>query len=78
MRSFFNLTFWSIIAFIVWLICMKLQGWALTQIPFVGRKDYAVFRTLWCVIIYSIAVIEFNGRFSKRAAQIVNAENHAY
>ena len=33
---------------------------------------------MWCVIIYSIAVIEFNGRFSKKAGDIVRAENHKY
>ena len=78
MISFFQLTFWSIIAFVVWFICMKLQGTVLAMIPFVGAKDYAVFRTMWCVIIYSIAVIEFNGRFSKKAGDIVRAENHKY
>ena len=60
MISFFQLTFWSIIAFVVWFFCMKLQGILLKMIPFVKEQDYAVFRTMWCVIIYSIAVIKFN------------------
>ena len=78
MTSFFQLSFWSIIAFIVWIVCMKAQGFALSKIPYVGEKDYAVWRTMWCVVIYSIAVIRFNAAFSTRAAKIVIAENHAY
>ena len=57
---------------------MKAQGFALSKIPYVGEKDYAVWRTMWCVVIYSIAVIRFNAAFSTRAAKIVIAENHAY
>ena len=78
MTSFIQLTLWSMVAFIVWICCMKIQGFALAKIPYVGEKDYAVWRTMWCVVIYSIAVIEFNARFSKKAAAIVTAENHAY
>ena len=78
LTSFVQLTLWSIVAFIVWIICMKVQGFVLSKIPVVGEKDYAVWRTMWCVVIYSIAVIEFNARFSKKAGQIVTAENHAY
>ena len=78
MTSFVQLTLWSIVAFIVWIICMKVQGFALSKIPVVGEKDYAVWRTMWCVVIYSIAVIEFNSRFSKKAGEIVTKENHAY
>lgn len=40
--------------------------------------NYAVFRTMWCITVYSIAVIKFNGFFGTKAGKIVTAENHAY
>ena len=66
------------VAFCVWYLCMRFQGKMLKKIEYISGAEYNIFRVFWCVFIYSIAVIEFNGRFSKRAAQIVNAENHAY
>ena len=67
LRTTWTLMVWSIVAFVVWLCCMKIQGILLAKIPYVGEKDYAVFRTMWCILIYSIAVIEFNARFAVKA-----------
>ena len=50
----------------------------LAKIPYVGEKNYAVFRTMWCILVYSYAVIKFNEKFGKEAANIVNKENHKY
>ena len=76
MRTSLTLGFWSIVAFIVWAICMKAQGMLLAEL--FKDSNIAVFRTLWCITIYSIAVIEFNAAFGKRAAAIVKKENHPY
>mgnify|MGYP001344429022 CR=1 FL=1 len=75
-RTTATLGFWSIIAFIVWALCMKTQGYLLAML--FKDANIAVFRTLWCIFIYSIAVIEFNAAFGKRAADIVRKENHPY
>jgi hypothetical protein len=76
MRTTLTLGFWSIIAFLVWALCMKTQGTLLAMV--FKDANVAVFRTLWCITIYSIAVIEFNAAFGKRAAAIVKKENHPY
>ena len=77
-RTTINLTLFSILAFIIWGFCMKLQGFGLGKIPYVGEKSYAIFRTMWCILVYSWFVIQFNGYFGKKAAAIVKRENHKY
>jgi len=76
LRTGATLGFWSIIAICVWLICMKIQGYLLAIV--FKDPNIAVFRTLWCIVIYSLCVIEFNAAFGKRAAAIVKKENHPY
>jgi len=68
---------WSIIAVIIWSICMKAQGMGLAALPW-ATPDNAIARTGWCIIIYSYAFITFYEFFGKRAADIVVKENHKY
>ena len=50
----------------------------LAMVPYIDDKNYAVFRTMWCILVYSYAVIKFNGFFGAKAREIVTRENHPY
>ena len=44
---------------------MRMQGLGLEMLN--DDANYAVFRTMWCITVYSIAVIEFNKFFGQKA-----------
>ena len=77
-KTAINLTLFSILAFIIWLCTMKIQGLLLAKVPIIKEKNWAILRTMWCILVYSWFVIQFNGYFGKKAAKIVFEENHKY
>ena len=66
------------IAWCIWYLCMKQLGFWLIEIEALDKKEYKVPRLWFTIIIYSIAVIIFNGQFKKAAGKIVVAENKKY
>lgn len=49
------------IAWCIWYLCMKQLGFWLIEIEALDKKEYKVPRLWFTIIIYSIAVIIFNG-----------------
>ena len=77
-RTMVMIIFAMIAAFIIWWLCMRQLGQLLKKIEYISSDDLALFRTMFCVFIYSIAVIYFNTYFKQVAATIVTRENHKY
>lgn len=50
-----------VIAWCIWYMCMKQLGFWLIEIDALDKKEYKVPRLWFTIIIYSIAVIIFNG-----------------
>ena len=78
MRTTITLTLFSALAFVIWLCSMKIQGILLAKAPYISDKNYAIFRTMWCILVYSWFVLKFNAVFGKEAKRIVERENHKY
>lgn len=66
------------IAWVVWYLCMKQLAKWLKDIPGLGAKSWKLPRLWINVIVYSIAVIKFNGYFKGFVGKLVTKENLKY
>ena len=66
------------VAWVVWYLCMKLLGKLMLEIPELNAKHLKVPRLWINVIVYSLAIIEFNKRFKVFVGKVVVAENLKY